>query len=81
MDEVSLLMRAQAEREAQREAELKARAAKKAAEEGKQAAEPGAEFEDERLCNICYFMDKDIKIEPCGHETCSKCIQVHTQNR
>ena len=39
------------------------------------------EFDEERLCNICYFTDKDTVIIPCGHKTCFKCIQVHTLNR
>jgi len=36
------------------------------------------EFDEEKLCNICYFTDKDTVIVPCGHMTCNKCIQVHT---
>lgn len=39
-----------------------------------------AEIDEERLCNICCFMEKDTVIVPCGHMTCFKCIQVHTQN-
>lgn len=39
------------------------------------------QFDEEKLCNICYYTDKDTVIVPCGHMTCNKCILLHTQNR
>ncbi len=49
--------------------------------DSKMGVEAEKEFDEEKLCNICYFTDKDTVIVPCGHQTCFKCIQVHTQNR
>jgi len=43
--------------------------------------EVSEEIDEEVLCNICYSSEKDTEIVPCGHQTCLKCIQVHTQNR
>jgi len=37
-------------------------------------------IDEESLCNICYFTEKDSVFDPCGHMSCYKCIQVHTQN-
>lgn len=42
--------------------------------------ERSQEIDEEHMCNICCFMEKDTVIVPCGHMTCFKCIQVHTQN-
>ena len=51
----------------------------KKGEEGKTKEEE--EFDEEKLCNICYFREKDTVFLPCGHHSCLRCIQVHTQNR
>jgi len=37
--------------------------------------------EEEHICNICYYFDKDTACEPCGHTTCAKCIQTHMLNK
>ena len=49
-------------------------------EEGEMRGEEEEEKEvdEEKMCNICYFTEKDTVIVPCGHMTCNKCIQVHT---
>jgi hypothetical protein len=39
------------------------------------------EIDEEKICSICYFQEKNVIFVPCGHSTCQKCIQVHTQNR
>ena len=38
------------------------------------------DFDDEVLCNICYYSPKDTKMVPCGHQTCAKCIKTSMQN-
>ena len=37
-------------------------------------------IDEEKVCNICYYNEKDTIFEPCGHQTCTKCIQVHMLN-
>ena len=32
------------------------------------------QIDEERVCNICYFTEKDSVFEPCGHMSCFKCI-------
>lgn len=40
-----------------------------------------SQVDEEKLCNICYFLEKNTVMVPCGHTTCDKCILLHTQNR
>ena len=32
--------------------------------------EQSEDIDEEKLCNICYFSEKDTEIIPCGHSTC-----------
>ena len=34
----------------------------------------GDEIDEEKVCNICCYLEKDTTFVPCGHQTCYKCI-------
>lgn len=36
--------------------------------------------DDDNKCSICYNYNNSVKFEPCGHESCSSCINHHLLN-
>ena len=52
-----------------------------AATKGQTKEELEEEFNDEKLCPICFTREKDTHYVPCQHISCKVCIQTHMLNK